>query len=62
MENKLKLRVRCKKLEKRIARELLERFPEKFTTDFENNKKLVDAFTNISSKKLRNMRARANRI
>jgi small subunit ribosomal protein S17e len=41
-------------LEKRIARELVERFPDKFTTDFENNKKLVDTFTNISSKKLRN--------
>ena len=41
-------------LEKRIARELVERFPDKFTTDFETNKKLVDTFTNISSKKLRN--------
>jgi chaperonin GroEL (HSP60 family) len=41
-------------LVKRIAREVVERFPDKFTTDFENNKKLVDTFTNISSKKLRN--------
>ncbi len=41
-------------LVKRIARELVERFPDKFTTDFENNKKLVDALTNISSTKLRN--------
>jgi small subunit ribosomal protein S17e len=41
-------------LEKKIARELVERFPEKFTTDFENNKKLVESLTNISSKKLRN--------
>jgi len=41
-------------LVKRIARELVERFPEKFTTDFENNKKLVESLTNISSKKLRN--------
>jgi len=39
---------------KKIARELVERFPDKFTTDFENNKKLVDTFTNVSSKKLRN--------
>ena len=39
---------------KRIARELLERYPGKFTTDFENNKKLVNALTNISSTKLRN--------
>jgi len=41
-------------LVKKLARELVERFPEKFTTGFENNKKLVDTFTNISSKKLRN--------
>ena len=39
---------------KRIARELLDRYPSKFTVDFENNKKLVDALTNISSTKLRN--------
>ena len=39
---------------KRVARELLERYEGKFTTDFETNKKLVDALTNISSKKLRN--------
>jgi small subunit ribosomal protein S17e len=39
---------------RRIAREVMERFPDKFTTDFESNKKLVDTFTNISSKKLRN--------
>jgi len=41
-------------LETRIARELVERFPDKFTTDFETNKKLVESLTNISSKKLRN--------
>ncbi|UCC57888.1 MAG: 30S ribosomal protein S17e [Candidatus Bathyarchaeum sp.] len=41
-------------LEKRLARELVERFPDKFTTEFENNKKLVESLTNISSKKLRN--------
>jgi small subunit ribosomal protein S17e len=39
---------------KRIARELLDRYPNKFTTDFENNKKLVETLTNISSTKLRN--------
>jgi small subunit ribosomal protein S17e len=33
---------------------LVERFPDKFTTDFENNKKLVESLTNISSTKLRN--------
>jgi small subunit ribosomal protein S17e len=37
-----------------MARELVERFPERFTKDFENNKKLVDTLTNISSTKLRN--------
>lgn len=39
---------------KRIARELLDRYEDKFTMDFETNKKLVDTLTNISSKKLRN--------
>jgi small subunit ribosomal protein S17e len=41
-------------LVKRIARELMERFPDKFTTDFETNKKLLESLTNISSKNLRN--------
>ncbi|MFB0501715.1 MAG: 30S ribosomal protein S17e [Candidatus Bathyarchaeia archaeon] len=39
---------------KRIARELVKRYPDKFTTDFEDNKKLVESFVNISSTKLRN--------
>lgn len=39
---------------KRIAKELVQRFPEKFTTNFENNKKMVKEFTNLSSTKLRN--------
>jgi small subunit ribosomal protein S17e len=39
---------------KRIARELLDRYPSKFSADFEKNKKLVDEYTNISSIKLRN--------
>ena len=39
---------------KRIARELVERYPDKFTANFENNKKLVESLTNISSKKQRN--------
>ena len=39
---------------KKIARELVERFPEKFTANFESNKKLVESLTNISSTKLRN--------
>ena len=41
-------------LVKRVARELVERFPDKFTTDFEANKKIVKSLTNISSTKLRN--------
>ena len=41
-------------LVKRIAQELVKRFPDKFTTDFETNKKLVESLTNISSTKLRN--------
>jgi len=41
-------------LVKKIARELVKRFPDKFTTDFETNKKLVEFLTNISSTKLRN--------
>jgi small subunit ribosomal protein S17e len=39
---------------KRIAKELVQRFPDKFTANFENNKKLVGEFTNLSSTKLRN--------
>ncbi len=39
---------------KKLARELVERFPDRFTTDFENNKKMVDALTNVSSTKIRN--------
>jgi len=39
---------------KRIAKELVQRFPGKFTINFENNKKLVEEFTNPSSTKLRN--------
>jgi small subunit ribosomal protein S17e len=39
---------------KRIARELLDKYPSKFSADFENNKKLVTELTNITSTKLRN--------
>ncbi len=41
-------------LVKRTARDLLDRYPERFTTDFENNKKIVKSLTNISSTRLRN--------
>ena len=39
---------------KKVARELVSRFPNKFTTDFEINKKLVDTLTDVSSSRLRN--------
>jgi small subunit ribosomal protein S17e len=38
----------------KVRTELVKRFPDKFTTDFETNKKLVESLTNISSTKLRN--------
>ncbi len=41
-------------LVKRIAEELVERYPNRFSADFENNKKLVQSFTTVSSVKLRN--------
>jgi len=39
---------------KRIARELMQRYPDKFTADFENNKKIVQSLTTVSSVRLRN--------
>lgn len=39
---------------KRIARELVQRFPDRITRNFEDNKKLVEEFTDLSSSKLRN--------
>ena len=39
---------------KRVARELLEKYPNKFTTDFEQNKKLLKTMVNAPSKSLRN--------
>jgi len=39
---------------KRIARELVSRHPDKFTTNFEDNKKLVETLIETSSTKLRN--------
>lgn len=46
-------KVRTEKV-KRIARELVERYPDKFTASFDNNKKLVESLTTISSTKQRN--------
>ncbi len=39
---------------KRIARELIRRNPDKFSTDFESNKKTLDSITKVYSVKLRN--------
>ena len=39
---------------KNLARKLIERFPNRFDCDFENNKKMVDTLTNVTSTKIRN--------
>ena len=39
---------------KKIAKELLKRYPDRFTTNFENNKKLLGSLSKISSVRLRN--------
>mgnify|MGYP000159064464 CR=1 FL=1 len=39
---------------KATARKLLELYPDKFTADFEHNKRMVQELTNITSKRLRN--------
>jgi len=39
---------------KRAARELLRRYPDKFTTDFEENKKVIASLAKIPTTKLKN--------
>ena len=39
---------------KKIARELLKRYPDKFTGDFESNKKVLVTLSETSSTRLRN--------
>lgn len=39
---------------KKTARLLMERYPEAFSHDFEQNKELVTELTNIESKNVRN--------
>lgn len=39
---------------KKIARELVKRYPDKFSIDFQNNKKVVESLAQIPSTKLRN--------
>ncbi len=39
---------------KRLAEEILKKYPNKFTTDFDENKKLVEEVVIITTKTLRN--------
>ena len=39
---------------KKIANELLERYPDKFTSDFNENKETIKNFAIVRSKELRN--------
>lgn len=39
---------------KNVARQLLEMYPDKFTTDFEHNKRMVKQLADIPSKRVRN--------
>ncbi len=39
---------------KRVAIELVEKYPRLFTEDFETNKQLVDKLTNVQSITMRN--------
>ncbi len=40
---------------RRLAQKLLEMYPERFTTDFNANKKVLADLTTVSSKKMRNV-------
>jgi len=39
---------------KRVAIELVEKYPDRFTDDFEHNKSIVDELTDVSSIVMRN--------
>ncbi len=39
---------------KNVSKELISKYPNVFTTDFEKNKKLLDKYLEIDSKHLRN--------
>ncbi|TKJ21964.1 MAG: 30S ribosomal protein S17e [Promethearchaeota archaeon Loki_b32] len=39
---------------KSVSKELINKYPNVFTTDFEKNKKLLDKYLEIDSKHLRN--------
>lgn len=40
---------------KKVARDLVKRFPERFTTDFQSNKKMLKSMAYIYSSKLTNL-------
>jgi len=42
---------------KRNVHELIQRYSDKFSTDFDDNKKVVTETTELNSKKLRNVMA-----
>ena len=39
---------------KKLSTELLNRYPDKFNVDFQQNKKTIDEIAKVSSKELRN--------
>jgi len=39
---------------KNVSKELMNKYPDVFTTDFEENKRLLDKYVEIDSKHLRN--------
>ncbi len=39
---------------KKVARELVERYPDKFTTDYESNKRVMADLVDAKTKRLRN--------
>jgi small subunit ribosomal protein S17e len=39
---------------KRLSTELLNRYPDKFNVDFQQNKKIIDDIAKVRSKELRN--------
>ena len=39
---------------KKVSKELVEKYPNIFTTDFDNNKALLNKYAEIDSKHLRN--------
>ncbi len=43
------------RLAKKNTEDLMEKYEEKFSTDFEENKRTVDELTKTQSKKLRNI-------